>query len=362
MSKDKDVKLSAVQLGFMLAGFLYGSTAIVNPAIGAGRDSWLAVIVGSILGISLLLIYVNIAMLNPGKTLVEILRSNFGYAIGTIVSVLYIWYFTHLASLVMRNFGEFMSTVSYPETPIAVIIFLFALIVTYSVKRGLEIIGRVCEILIPIVPIIILATLFALMTTHNLSAFKPFLEKGISPVITAGFGLSTFPYGEAVAFLMIFPYLNEKNLTKKTTIIATLIIMLLFLVVVMRDTMIYNQELIKIISYVPDITARLIPGISIEPFVDVNLLIGGGTKVAVCLYAAAKGMADVLKSKDYKPFATALASFAAVMSIWIYEDSLEMTRWATEVWPYYSIPFQYVIPILLLLISWLKNRKKTKVA
>lgn len=41
-----------------------------------------------------------------------------------------------------------------------------------------------------------------------------------------------------------------------------------------------------------------------------------------------------------------------------FTNALDMMRWAGGVWPYYSIPFQIVIPVLLLVMSWIKGKRE----
>lgn len=358
MKSGKDISLSNIQLGLLIMGFLYGSTAIMNPSAGVGRDAWIAVILGWSLGFLLLMVYVKIFKLNPDMTLVEMLKRNFGNVAGTIVSVLYIWYFLHLASLVIRNFGEFMTTTGYTETPSYVIMMLFAALVIYVVKSGLNVLGRVSELVVWIIPAIILTACTALITVHDFSVYKPVLAESLWDVVRSGFAFSTFPFGEAIAFLMIFPHLNDDKSVYKTVAISVSAIGLLFLITSLRDLAVLGPDLLGTVNYSPDITTKLIPVISIEPFVDVNLLIGGGIKAAICIYAASKGTAILLGVEESKPLVTAFAAFALVLSVWLYQNSLEMMSWAKEIWPYYSLPFQYVIPVILLVISLFKNRKR----
>ena len=102
-------RISNIQLFLHLSGFLFGSTVILSPA-RAKNDAWLAILLGERGGVLLTWVYTALATLNPSKTLVDILREKFGNIAGSIISVLYIWYFIHLTSLVMRDFGEFICT------------------------------------------------------------------------------------------------------------------------------------------------------------------------------------------------------------------------------------------------------------
>jgi spore germination protein KB len=95
----------------------------------------------------------------------------------------------------------------------------------------------------------------------------------------------------------------------------------------------------------------------VEPLVDINLLIGGGVKISVCIYAAARALIQIAGIGDHRKLTGAISTFCVVLSIWEYKNVLEMFNWAEKVWPYYSIPFQIVIPLLLLLLSL---REKSK--
>jgi spore germination protein KB len=131
-------RISSIQLFLLITGFLFGSTVIIDPALSAKNDAWLATLLGGLGGTILIGIYAAIALLNPSKTLVEILRDRFGKFIGDAIAILYIWYFIHIASLVFRNFGEFICTITFPETPMIVISGFFAVILVYAVNSGIE--------------------------------------------------------------------------------------------------------------------------------------------------------------------------------------------------------------------------------
>jgi len=302
-------------------------------------------------------IYAAIASLNPSKTLVDILKEKMGKVIGNMFAVLYIWYFIHLASLVFRNFGEFICTVTFPETPMVVVIGLFAVILVYAINSGIEVIGRLSELLVPVIPLVVLIISLSLITVHDFTAFLPILENGITPVLNAAFGFISFPFGEAIAFLMLFPHLNKKEKLKKVVFVSAAVSTLLGIILFFRDIFVLGSDLMARSTFIPHLTSLLIPGLNVEPLVDINLLIGGGVKISVCIYAAARALSQIAGIDDYRKLTGAISTFCVVLSIWVYENVLEMFNWAEKVWLYYSIPFQIVVPLLLLLLSL---RKKSK--
>ena len=354
-------RISSIQLFMLLSGFLFGSTVILAPAAGAKKDAWLAMIIGGAGGGLLMLVYAAIASLNPSKTLVDILREKMGYVIGNILAVLYIWYFIHLASLGFRDFGEFICTVTFPETPITVVIGFFALAFVYGVNGGVEVMGRMSELLVPVVPVVAFIISLSLITVSDFTAFLPILENGMPPVLNAAFSYITFPFGETVAFLMLFPHLNRKEKLKKTVIVSAIAATVLSIIIFFRDISVLGSELMSRATFISHLTALLFPGFNVDPLLDINLLIGGGVKSSVCVYAATRALSQVAGIEDFSKLTSAVTTFCVVLSVWEYNNVLEILDWTEKVWPYYAIPFQIIIPLILLFLSLWRKNKPSKV-
>jgi len=301
--------------------------------------------------------YAVLSMLNPSKTLVEILRDRLGKIAGTILSFLYVWYFIHLASLVFRDFGEFLCTTTYLETPMVVVIGLFAVVLLYTVNSGIEVLGRLSELLVPVIPVAISIISFSLFTINDFTAVLPMLENGLMPVLKGAFGAITFPYGETVAFLMLFPHLNRKDKLKKTVVISAVLSTLMGLLVFFRDLFVIGGDLIGRSTFIPHLTSLLIPEFNVEPLLDINLLIGGGIKISVCVYAAAKGLCQITGSRDYKNFTRAILTFGVVLALLAFDNVLDLFDWTQKVYGLYAVPFQIIIPLLLLLLSLIRKNR-----
>ncbi|WHH61157.1 endospore germination permease [Petroclostridium sp. X23] len=358
----KDVKISNAQLFLLLIGFVFGNTAIVNPAAAALQDSWLAFIIAWIGGLALLGIYISISNMNPSKNLIEILIDNFGKILGNITAALYIWYFIHLAALVTRDFGEYMVTVMFPETPILFIISCICITVAYVVKNGLEVIARSNELLTLAIPLLVAAIFLALINQYNFNNLFPFLEKGVKPVLKVSFGVLAFPFGEIVAFLMIFPHLKNRKDLVKTSYFAIIAVGFMLLSVILRDLLVLGPDMLSRVTFPPQISTELIPNITIQPFVAINLLVSGGVKIAVATYAAVIGITQLFNLDDYKPFVLPVVAIVASLSIWVYDNIFDVFQWAAEIWAYYSVPFQILIPLLLVIISWIKKIKTQNIS
>lgn len=357
----KNSRISNYQLFTLLCGFMIGSSLIVSPAAGAKQEAWLAFLIGCIIGTILIAMYASIYRLNPSCTLIEVLEKNFGKILGKGFAILYIWYFIHLASLVLRNFGEYSVVTGYPETPILFIIGSFSLIIAFSVRAGIEVMGRISEIFLAILTIILVFVFFSLITSYDIENLKPFMAQGIKPVIKNAFGIVTFPFGETIAFLMVFPHVIKQEKIMKTSIISSLFVGLVLIEAILRNTLVLGSHMASRDIFPSHIVFRLIPNLDVDPLLDVNLTLAGIIKAGICIYAASAGIVQLLKLDDYKPFVLPFTALAVSLSIWIYGSIMEMLQWAQDVWPYYSIPFQIVIPCILLILSFVSHKRSGKV-
>lgn len=194
----------------------------------------------------------------------------------------------------------------------------------------------------------------------DFSNIQPVLAKGVKPVINAGFGVLTFPFGESIAFLMILPLARKRNSLMKAILLSTLLAGTLLLMVVLRDIFVLNPFFGQRAAFPAELASKLFPNINIYPLIYVNMMIGGGIKVTVCLYAAAAAVAELFGISDYKAFILPMTAFAVVLSIWLYDNVMQMFIFANKVYPYYVLPFQIILPLLLLLVSFIKKITRSK--
>ncbi len=352
----KEVKISNIQLGMLTFGFLYGSTAVANPAVAAKRDGWIALILGWTIGAFLILMYIHISKLNYRKNLNEILDACLGKVLGKVIMMLYILFFIYKAAINTRAFGEFMAIVSYPETPLIFLMSAFIIAAIYLAKSGLETIGRVAEIFVPLLPIPIIIVTTSMVTMKDYTGFEPVLLE-VLPVIKSAAGIISTIVGDFIVFLMILPYTNSKKGRVRSTLWAYLSLGVFIMIIVVRNIKVIGPVLLEHFNYPAHVAAQLIPGLNIDPLIDINLLLGGGFKTVVFLYAAAKATAEMFKIDDYKPLVFAFAVFVLVTSFWIVPNAVELKRWNGSVAIILiTIPFQVILPLAIFFISMIKAK------
>ncbi len=80
---------------------------------------------------------------------------------------------------------------------------------------------------------------------------------------------------------------------------------------------------------------------------------------SIIIYAACIRVSQIFKLDNYKPLVMPISIIVIAMSLWVIDSVFEQLSWGEEVYPYYALPFQVFIPILVLIFSIIKNKMKT---
>ena len=216
-------KISGLQLFYIMIGFEIGNTVIFATGAGAKQDAWLAILLAMFCGLILMWVYIKLSEYYPDDTLVQMIPKIIGRYLSYPLIVIYILYFTYLASTACRDFGELIVSTILTETPMVAVIGCFMVLMIYSLRGGVEVFGRMGEMVFPIY-ILVMVVMWILMAISidqfDLKRLTPVLGEGIKPVLNEVFPLPSpsilaFPFGETVLITMFFPFLNKKSNTKK---------------------------------------------------------------------------------------------------------------------------------------------------
>ncbi|MED3891880.1 GerAB/ArcD/ProY family transporter [Peribacillus frigoritolerans] len=360
--------ISGYQLFVLIFLFEMGSALLVPLAGEAKQAAWLVILIAMIGGFILFFIYYGLFQYYPDQLLTEFVRNILGNFLGRIVAFLYILYFIYLAARVLRDFGDTLLTFAYPHIPLFVANAAFILVVVYTVRKGIEVVTRTGELFF-VLENLLLMTFFLLIIASgmiHLNNLKPIFEISGTEMVKMAFTITVFfPFGEIIAFLMIFPYLNEHKRLKKIGI-WSLATSGIFLAVIMAvNVSVLGVDLMTRSQY-PLLT--LIQSIEVAGFLErldvyflFLLMIGGFIKICVFTYVAVTGTANVFNVKQPSRLAYPVGIVILLISIIISSSYTEHIHEGLKAVPnYIHLPFQVIIPLLLLIIAFFKNRKKGK--
>ena len=134
----KNEVISERQAIILIILFIIGSSFLLGSGGVAKQDAWLAIIIAILWAIILLLMFSRILSLFPGKDLFDILQILMGKFLGKIISILMIWFAFHDGSLVIRNLSEFTTILVFDDTPVAVPMIFFSILLIWCLKSGIE--------------------------------------------------------------------------------------------------------------------------------------------------------------------------------------------------------------------------------
>jgi spore germination protein KB len=344
----------------MVILFILGSSLILGTSLEAKRDAWIAILMAIAAAVPVYYIYARLISLFPGYDLFDILSIVFGKIGGKIISLLFIWYAFHLGSLVLRNFGEFITEVSLDRTPMIVLIVLLSILCIWGVKEGIELMGRWGEFFLLFVIISILATTLLLIPKYNINRILPVLYNGFGPVLRGGFSSFSFPFAEVVVFLMAFCTLKRKTSSYKIYFWGLAFGGLIIFTGAFRNILVLG-DFVMTDTYFPSYLAARRINVGnfvqrLEILIAIVFLLTGFIKICICLLAVSKGIAKFTGLDDYRFIVTPTGLLMANLSYLVYKSTMEMEEWALMVYPYYAFPFQVILPLIILIAAEIRMR------
>ncbi len=353
---------------FVLLVLFELSTILAPLGIAAKQAAWLSILIGMIGGLVLFLVYYRLYCYYPDVMPTEYMQILLGRFLGSVLAFLYILYFLYLAARVLRNFGEMLLILAYPVTPLFILNAGLVVVTVYTVRKGIEVLARTGELFAIVIFFLAASSLLLIVLTGliKVTNLQPMMEVGMGKILETAFSETLMiPFGELIVFTMIFPYVNV-NHSKKLRKAGLMAIG--FSGIVLAFTMAINISVmgVSIVSRSPFPLLSTIRSIEIAGFLErldvyfmMVLIIGGFFKFSIILYGAATGTADLFKIKETSrliyPLGFIVLMFSLAMASSYPEHTYKILH-SDAVLFTTSIPFLVVIPIMLLVIAFFKNR------
>lgn len=359
-------RIDRVQFFILLILFEMGTSLVTTFSISAGKDAWLAILFGSLLGCLFFLMYYQLYQWFPEDSFTGYVKKILGKKLGTAVGYIYAIAALYISSRVLRVFGEVLLSSTYPETPLVIVHALMILVVIYAVNKGIETIARTAELTIMIVFILAIFgfVLIVLSGVMDIDRILPILENGFVPVLkTVVTETMNVPFGEVMIFTIIFPYLNNNRrmriigvgamLLSGIMIAGTMLINILTLGFhVVEDSGFPLLATIQMIS-VADFIERLDVLFLIVLFIDVF------SKLVLFFYFGLIGLTELFGLESHKQISYPIGMIVLFCSLTIATNYSEYAYQSINISArYFSFPLQVIIPLILLTIAFFKKRKQ----
>ncbi|MDP4144431.1 MAG: GerAB/ArcD/ProY family transporter [Bacillota bacterium] len=358
-----DKRLTSSQLFVLMTLLPYGSAALFFIAPEAKQDAWITILIYSLAGIGMQLMYIFLYTRYPQDTVVTYMPKIYGKYLGTMISIIYVSYFLYIATRVYRDFLELISVFTFQHTPRLFFGLPLILVIIYAVYTGIENISYMAQMGFIILIVIVIITFTLIVSTKN--AFRPInlfpiLNQDIVSLLKGSWRLAFFPYGETVACTMIYPMVIDNNKVLKASVlsIVTLSLLLAFNAVIFISTL---GTTFAVVSNFPLLESYRMINISdfltrMDIIYILALLMSGFFKISILLYVSVLGASQVFRIKKR-------GILCIVMGAVVYFGSMEIAfnypqhiKIGLEVaLKYFHFPVQVIIPAITIIFYVIKN-------
>ncbi|RXJ04153.1 hypothetical protein DS745_01850 [Anaerobacillus alkaliphilus] len=357
------VKIASNEFYTLLILFLLGSSIVVGLNLDTEENAWLVNLLSMVFGVGLFYFYLYLLKYGSWKEFHILLEFVFGRFIGRTVLLLYSLYFLYIGSRVVKDFSFFIRQTLFYEIEQMVISIVFVAIIGYALYLGLEAISRTSQILtlftfLLLILIIIFSFLSDVIYIENV---RPLIDldslelKNIDRWIT-------FPYGEIVVFLLLLPLVNNYQKLMKfgwIPIAVSGLILIVFSEIIIailgaKVSTLYTFPLVKAIEMIEiGGVIQHIEFLSVFAFFFV-----GFVKVCIFLWASTETFRHTFPFFQRNFIIFLLCTSVLVTTVIIADDLPQHLFIGLNIVPLYiHLPFQFVIPLIMLGILFIKNRK-----
>lgn len=358
-------KISQLQFGLLVVIFTIGSSILLTPsglANIAKQDAWVASLFGIGLSIIVIIIFSILARRYPCKTFVEYCEIILGKWLGKIIAVSFVYFCFFGASSLLFDMGNFMITQIMPETPIEILNIVFALVILYGLRLGIEVIARTAEIFFPWISLLLLLLVIAVIPQIELTNIQPVFEADLKTVTHGAIVYASTAGMPCVVFTILIPLLNKQKKIGRTFVTANILGGIVITVITFTSIGVLGPDTTSRVTFPSYVLAKKISLADvlerIEVIVAIIWFITLYFKIILYFYASMIGTAQILGLTDYRPFLFPFVLLLVTHSLIMYPNTIYEAEFNNSVWVAFALTIGFLLPILLLVISILRKKMK----
>jgi len=354
-------EISARQFFILTFGLTVGTSILITPigyAHTAREDAWIASLFSLLVNLVMVVIYIALARLYPGKSLFDIFESTAGKVLGKLITLIYLFYFLLLTGTLLGNLGFFMSSEMMPETPIESIQYIFMAAAIICARKGIIILARFGELVFPWIIFLFTILVLTLLPKIDWNYIKPMLEVGWSPIMKAGFQSSMFQ--ELIALLVFFPMLHQKKQGERAFMWGVVSGSMILFIIVMLSILVLGIEQTENSTFPAYALAKTInignflqrvEGILITIWIMTFFI-----KISVIFISILRGMGSMFGTSNQRYLIYPVAAIIVVVAWNTYINTVYVNDIIERVWGKYSFCHLLIIPLLLLAIGLIRTK------
>ncbi|WP_026893567.1 GerAB/ArcD/ProY family transporter [Clostridiisalibacter paucivorans] len=352
---------AAIMVGLTLGvGILSLPSNLINKV---GKDGWILIILGGIMTSIMVVVLTKLNNMYRGEDINQYAVHILKKPLGKIISIIYILYYLGLLAFVMRIFAEVTEMFLLINTPTEFIIITMLLATSYIARMGIEPIGRIVQIIIPIVVIPIFLLLLTLLPELHFDNILPICRCDFKEIL---FTLPTIFFSflgfEIIAINNGFMLKEQQSI--KTNVYAVLTITAIYMFTFLITIMKFGEEKLDHLLW-PSLSIMKtidIPGAFIENIEGIVMslwMLMIFATVAPVLFAVAFSFSRLFNCKKYEHYVIPVLPVVYILSLM--PDNLAEAYNYMDMFSYYiGVAATIVIPLSLFIFAIMKFKRQNR--
>lgn len=357
-------RVSVKQYIFLGVLFSLGNLFVIIGSVQYELDFWISFLIGALSSVPFIFIYSAIQKLYPAQNLFNIFISVFGKVGGRIFTAIFLVYVIYLGAISLRTCSEFIKILYLTKTPIIAIMTFIMILCVMMARCGINIIGKTTLYLLPISLTIVIATFVLSMQFADPSNILPIAIQEKSRFFTKCFTNGAIPFGEFFVLTTVMTRDKDKKSNFWPLIGVAAITTFCTLLSYLRNILVLGQKSHGIFYFQ---SYEAVSAISIgtfffriEIFIGVYLIINSLIRISILITSSAEGIATLTGCGSQREMATPAGVLVLTLASTIFKGTEQLTEFV-DYYPYFSIPFQIIIPLIVLVCALIKTKGKQQV-
>ncbi len=351
-------QLTSRQLACLLILSMLGGVSFIGGANEAGRDTWLALLLGGLAYCPLLLCYLK--LLEGQDSLEGVFCQAAGPRIGRALCLFYGLIALYLAAVTLSVFSFFVTETSLTATPRAVLALLMALTAAFAARSSLPALGRFGQMLAPAAAAFLLVSIFTALPECDFRALLPLISRpqglfrGAWSSLTMSFAESFFP------LMALGIEIRDGRRRAQGAFGAAALGGATLCAVFIKNLAALDYHAMSS-YYFPSFAVGSLASLGaffqrFEAFVAVNFLFCQLCKAALCLLFAQRALAPLLGVEESRRLSGLLALAAANFGLLFFSSEMALFVWL-GLQKYLLTPPLLILPPLLALSRRLRRKQ-----
>ncbi len=342
-----------------------GTAILIIPssiASSSKQDAWIAASIGVVLSLLVVKLFVTLGDQTPTLNFIEANEKLLGRFFGKITMVCFLSLTLFAGGELLYFIGAFMKTEVMPETPTMAFALLFIIIIMYATYLGIENFARSAEILFPMFVLIFIFFVVSITPQIKFENIQPIMEASKTSILYSIIRfISVFSFS-LVMLLMIYPAsVNVQQSSKKGFYIGMLLGGFVLVTLITLSILVLGPANTASRSFP---SYALAQRISIGNFLQrIEIIMAFMWIVSIFIrtfmyfYTTVVGIAQIMKLKDHRPLILPMGIIMVGLSQIVHPDIVHSNIYNDEIWPIYAFVCTILLPILLLIVAVIRNRK-----